>query len=301
MKKVPESSVELASNSAVLGTTGKILMQAERKMLKDVVDAVEGANLKEAIKKAMYKTVEEVYRDYDQLTSPDLSTLIAGSFHTVPSKRLSYMATGVLKTPSRPGGIDESLSGGQDEWPRDRKSVTKLLIEMRNQAKPTERHYDISIKNEDEAAKFKAIREDFIKHSNLRYKLTLEEVQKMWRIFDWGGRTSNPTTSTLPGLALSKYVRRLNKEELEAALGLNQVSILEKARQPEASDEENLLELQTEYLLILLKAYDKFYPFCVKNPSLCELPVAMQTKISQKHSKKKQFPRRLKNRQETRE
>lgn len=94
-------------------------------------------------------------------------------------------------------------------------------------------------------------------------------IKKMWKISNWKRGTSDPKLSTLPGHYLSRYVRRLNKTELETALGSKWVEDVKKNQQVSEDNENYLLELETQYLLVLLETYDKFFPFCLKNRSLC--------------------------------
>nr|QGU18295.1 putative RxLR effector [Plasmopara viticola] len=263
-------SFEVASHIAVLEPEEIESTKAEREMLKRVARAIKKSNLKETAKATMYKIVGEIYRDDVHLTSLDLSAFSAGTLNIKTGKRRTYLSSDVLKTPSRFGRNEESLSG---ERSRDRKAITKLIEKAVNRMETTKR-YDQSVKGEDEVAKLTEIRTAFIKDSHLGNELTLEMIRKMVRFSNWVEGSSDPYIVSRPGQMLKDYVAGMKIKDLETELGSNweefKKKTLEHLSAVQKEPKLSLLELQTDYLLMLLEAYDKFYPFCVRNPFLCK-------------------------------
>nr|QGU18291.1 putative RxLR effector [Plasmopara viticola] len=270
MKKLAESGASVA-NYAKVETRTTALTEAERDVLKDLKAAVERANLSETDKKAMYKeTVEEVYRDDDQLTSSDLSALIADASFKQPRKRHSLVKYDALKTPLSFGTDEEALLKAQGGLLRDRKKVYELVKVVTDRTKKTNKRYDKAI-YEDEFDTITDIHKKFIQDLKLRYIPTLVVTKKMWRMFNWAERP-DPSKSTKVGIYLLDDVCLMDANEVAVGLGLNRAELEAALKELGADEEEALLNLKTDYLLWLLETYDKFFFFCEKNNKLCKMP-----------------------------
>lgn len=140
---------------------------------------MELANLSETEKKAMYKeTLEEVYRDDKQLTSSDLSALIADVSFKQPRKRNTLVKYVALKTPRTFGTNEKLLLGGQGGWLRDRKKVYELVKAETNEMKKTTKPLVKTIRK-DELATVTKFHETFIKDPKVRFIPMLAVTKKM--------------------------------------------------------------------------------------------------------------------------